>query len=152
MLTLNEFLLVLLMLSLMIWVGGALTGQIWMFRAGLHGDVATRAILLPQINWIIRYVYIPMAATAFMSGILLAWRNDIPWTTPWLLFPVVVFLATILVGSIYSLPEYARLVQHLRQGKPQDSNWQRRIEVAAWVNRVELLLVIVGLIGLIVQP
>lgn len=45
--------------STMVWVGGAVTGQIWMARARLTDDHATRAMLLPQINWIIRRVYTP---------------------------------------------------------------------------------------------
>lgn len=149
--TLNTVLLALIACCLMIWVGGAITGQIWMFRAGRQGDLALRAALIPYIHWIIRFVYIPMAAIAVTCGLVLAWRNGIPFTTPWLLFPLVVFLGTVIVGSVYSLPEYGRLVTLLRTNEAQNPAIQRRIEIAAWVNRVELLLVVIGLIGLIVQ-
>ena len=150
--TFNTMLLALMACCLIIWVGGAITGQIWMFRAGQRGDLTLRAALIPYINWIIRFVYIPMSATAFTCGLLLAWRNGIPFTTPWLLFPVVVFLTTVLVGSIYSLPEYGRLTALLRDSNGRDPAIQRRIEVTAWVNRGELLLVLISLIGIIVQP
>lgn len=148
---LNSWLAVLLTLSLGIWVGGAITGQIWMFRAGLRGDLVTRATLLPQINWIIRAIYIPMAVTAVTSGLLLAWRTGASLTAPWLLFPLAVFGATIVVGSLYSLPEYTRLVRILRERGPNDGALQRRIDIAAWVNRVELLLVLVGIVGIVLQ-
>lgn len=148
---LTTILVTLLVLSLIVWVGGAITGQIWMFRAGQQGDLNTRVVLLPQILWIIRRVYIPMAATAFTSGLLLAWRAGVSWTAPWLLFPVIVFIATVVVGSLYSLPEYSRLVALLGHRSASDPELQRRIEIAAWVNRVELGLVLIGVVGVIVQ-
>lgn len=122
-----------------------------MFRAGQRGDLALRAALVPYINWIFRFVYIPMSATAVTSGLLLAWRAGIPFTTPWLVFPIVVFLATVVVGSVYSLPECGRLTALLRDANGRDQAIQRRIDVAAWVNRIELTLVVIGLIGISVQ-
>lgn len=139
-------------ISTMVWVGGAITGQVWMARARLTDDHSTRAMLLPQINWIIRRVYIPMAATAFTSGLLLAWRTGTPLRAPWVLFPIIVFLATVLTGSLYSLPEYTRLVTLLHDHSPEEPSLDRRIELAAWVNRVELALVLVGIVGIVAQP
>jgi uncharacterized membrane protein len=150
--TLNTLLLILMACSIIIWVGGAITGQIWMFRAGQRGDMQLRAALIPYINWIIRFVYIPMASIAGTCGILLVWRSGLPFTTPWILFPLLVFITTIIVGSVYSLPEYSRLVTLLRAGDERDPVLQRRIEIAAWVNRIELLLVLIGVIGIIGQP
>jgi uncharacterized membrane protein len=149
--TLDTLLLALMACGLVIWVGGAITGQIWMFYAGQRGDFALRAALIPYINWIIRYIYIPLAATAFICGLVLAWRNGIPFTTPWILFPIIVFVATVITGSFYSLPEYSRLVHLLRTGDGRDQMLQRRITIAAWVNRIELLLVLIGLVGVIIQ-
>jgi hypothetical protein len=138
-------------LSLIVWVGGAITGQIWMFRAELRRELELRATFIPLINWIIRAVYIPIAATAFTCGMLLVWRLGLPFTVPWTLFPIGVFLGTIVVGSVYSLPEYGRLVALLHTVGPRDSALQRRITVAAWVNRVELLLVLMSLVGIMLQ-
>jgi uncharacterized membrane protein len=149
---LNKMLLALMVCSLMIWVGGAITGQIWMFRAGQRSDLQLRAALIPYINWIIRFVYIPMASIAGSTGVLLAWRTGIPFTTPWILFPLGIFLATIVIGSVYSLPEYARLVNALRDADGHDPRLQRRIDIAAWVNRIELVLVLTGVIGIVIQP
>jgi len=64
----------------------------------------------------------------------------------------VVFLVTVIVGSVYSLPKYGRLVALLHTSDDQHPLLQRRIAIAAWVNRVELLLVVIGLVGMIVQP
>lgn len=147
---LDHILVSLLAVSLILWVGGAVTGQIWMFRARTLGDMTFTATLVPYINWIIRRIYVPAAATAFSSGMILAWRSGVPFTTPWLLFLIVVFLATIAVGSSYSLPEYARLAAQA-QDNSQDPALHRRIATAAWVNRVELLLVLTGLVGVINQ-
>lgn len=150
--TLNAILAALMACGIIIWVGGAITGQIWMFRARQLGDLQLRATLIPYINWIIRTIYIPMASVVGTCGLLLAWRSEISLTTPWVLFPMIVFIGTIIVGSAYSLPEYARLVTLLQDGNLRDPAIQRRIEVAAWVNRIELFLVLIGLIGIIVQP
>jgi hypothetical protein len=52
------------------------------------------------------------------------------------------------MASVYSLPEYKRLTQVLNERGPQDASLQRRLTVAAWLNRVELCLVVMGLVGL----
>ncbi len=143
---LEQLLFTLLILSLMLWVGGAVTGQIWMFRARTLGDDAFAAKVVPYVNWIIRRVYIPAAATAFTSGMLLVWLKELSVTSPWLIFLISVFLATIVVGSVYSLPEYNRL-ENIAQQDPSNQMLHRRLNRAAWVNRVELTLVLVGVVG-----
>jgi hypothetical protein len=62
-----------------------------------------------------------------------------------------VFVGTIGVGSFYSLPEYARIVTLLGANDPRDPRLQQRIEIAAWVNRIELFFVLIGLIGIVLQ-
>jgi hypothetical protein len=149
--TINSLLLVLMAWSVLVWVGGAITGQIWMFRAGQRRDFQLRATLIPYINWIIRTVYIPMASTALTCGLILIWRLDIPFATPWIAFPLSVFFVTIIVGSVYSLPEYGRLITLLDHGTPHDKRIHQRIELAAWVNRIELLFVLLAIGGLVAQ-
>jgi hypothetical protein len=148
---LDSWLIIIMALCLIIWVGGAISGQIWMFRAGQRGDLQLRALLIPYINWIIRFVYVPLAATAFTCGLLLVWRAGISFASPWVLFPIIVFLGTIVVGSFYSLPEYARLTKAFNAQNSGDPELQRRVEIAAWVNRIELTLVVLGLIGILAQ-
>lgn len=146
--TFVELLIVLLVLSLILWVGGAITGQIMLVRARVIHDTTFAANLIPMVRWLITTIYIPAAATAFTSGLVLAYLNDVSFTTPWLLFLILVFMATVIMGSVYSLPEYKRLTQVLNERGPQDAGLQHRLTVAAWLNRLELSLVVIGLVGL----
>lgn len=107
--------------------------------------------MIPYVNWIIPHVYIPAAVTAAVSGLLLVYLRDIPFSTPWLLFLLVVFVATNIMGSVYSLPEYRRLTPMLKERGPGDEEVQRRLVRASWLNRIELLLIAVGLLGVITQ-
>jgi hypothetical protein len=66
-------------------------------------------------------------------------------------FPILVFVATIRMGSVYSLPEYKRLTRVLEERGAQDRDFQQRLTRAAWLNRIELGFVVLGIIGIIVQ-
>lgn len=148
----DALLLLLLVVSLVVWVGGALTGQLWMARAQHRGDAAFAAGLVPWLLWTIPRVYIPASLIAVAAGSVLALRHGVALTTPWVLFPLLVYAATVVTGTVYSLPEYRRLAALAGQRDPRDPELQRRIATAAWVNRVELLLVLLGLAGLITRP
>ena len=149
--TLPQLLLSLLILSLIVWVGGAVTGQIIVARALATDKTTFAANMIPYVNWIIPHVYIPAAVTAATSGLVLAYLQNVPFTTPWLLFLLVVFVATNIMGSVYSLPEYRRLTRMLEERGPRDEEIQRRLVRASWLNRVELLLIVMGLVGVIAQ-
>jgi hypothetical protein len=144
----NELLAALLVLSLIFWVGGAITGQIMLARARVLHDMTFAANLIPMVRWLITTIYIPAAATAFTSGLVLAYLNGISLTTPWLLFLIFVFTATVIMGSVYSLPEYKRLTQMLNERGPHDMELHRRLTLAAWFNRIELCLIVIGLVGI----
>lgn len=146
--TFHELLFVLFASSLVLWLGGAITGQLMLARSRVLHDVTFAARLIPMVRWLITTIYIPAATTAFASGLLLAYRNGVSFTTPWLLFLIVVFVVTVIIGSVYSLPEYQRLTKVLNERGPQDKDLQRRLTVAAWLNRAELCLVVLGLIGM----
>ena len=146
---LDHLLLSVALLSLVLWVGGAVTGQIMLIRARTTGNQLFSAHLILIINWLIPSVYVPASLLAVTSGIWLMLRQGAPLLEPWPLYLFVVYLATVLMGSFYSLPEYKALSAKVKPGMLPSSDVQRRLTRASLLNRLELLLVSIGLVGLV---
>lgn len=134
---LEAVLSVLAIAAVVLWVGGAVTGQVWMVL--LRRDPRTRHALVPLILWTITRVYIPAAAVAGSSVAGLVLLGVVP-VTGWLLALAAVFALTMAVGSLCSLPEYRRLAAAIAWGDG-GASVDARLIVASWMNRVELCLI-----------
>lgn len=95
--------------GLAVWVGGAVTGQIMMARAEARGDNGFMVGLTREIAWIVPRVYIPAGVVGICAGLLLLFLSGVSFLSWWVLFPILVYLGIIVMGSAYSLPEYGRL-------------------------------------------
>lgn len=96
-------------LGLALWVGGAVTGQIMLARAKARKDYHTVVALTREVSWIIPRVYIPVGVLAIVSGLALVVLTGTSFFSWWVVLPVLVYLGIVVMGSAYSLPEYARL-------------------------------------------
>lgn len=124
-----------------VWVGGATTLQILMARATRSDDPRALAAGMDQVNWAIRSVFIPAGVLAAPAGLLLVARTDATFRDRWVERPILLYGAVIVTGSVYSLPEYTRLLALADQRGGADPELRRRLRRATWVNRVELALV-----------
>lgn len=136
----NTLLAAVLFLSLVVWVGGAVTGQVVLARARAQGDDALVAALIDHIRWLITRVYIPAGSAALVSALALASRLGLPILTWWVALPVALFLGLAVVGGVYALPEYARLSAMAEARGVRSAELHRRLGRVVWVNRVELAL------------
>jgi uncharacterized membrane protein len=141
-----------LFLAIVVWIGGAITGQIMLARA--RDDDVLVVLLVEEVRWLITRVYIPSATIAFLSGLGLAIVTGTPLTAWYVAFPLVLYVVLALMGGAYSLPEYNRLLEAADQhgiAVVSDPEWNNRLWTTAWLNRVELALFALAIIGGIVQ-
>jgi uncharacterized membrane protein len=136
-------------LGLALWVGGAVTGQIMMARAKARKDYRTVVALTREVSWIIPRVYIPVGILAIASGLALVVLTGTSFFSWWVVLPILVYLGIVVMGSTYSLPEYARLNGMFAERGERDPEAHRRLTRAAWVNRVELVIVAAALFGIV---
>lgn len=136
-------------MGLALWVGGAVTGQILMARAKARGDGRTMVALTREVAWIIPRVYIPVGLVAIGAGVLLVFLSGVGFFSWWVLLPLLVYLGIVVMGSVYSLPEYGKLNKMFAERGEGDPEAHRRLTRAAWVNRVELVIVSAALFGIV---
>ena len=137
-------------LGLALWVGGAVTGQVLMARVKARKDYHTVVALTREVSWIIPCVYIPAGILAIVSGLALVMITGTSLFSWWVVLPILVYLGIVVMGSTYSLPEYGRLNRMFAERGERDPEAHRRLRQAAWVNRVELVIVAVTLFGIVV--
>ena len=136
-------------MGLALWVGGAVTGQIMIARAEARKDYRAVVALTREISWIIPRVYIPVGILAIISGLALVVLTGTSFFSWWLVFPTLVYLGIVVMGSTYSLPEYGTLNRMFAERGERDPEAHRRLRRAAWVNRIELVIVAVALFGIV---
>lgn len=149
--TTSHFLLLLFIVGLIVWLGGATTLQLVVARARILDRPAFIANLIPYLYWTTRRVYLPAAAIGLFSGSLLLSQQDVPITEPWSIFLLAVLVAVTISGEVYSMPEYKQLIIMLKERGPSDKEIHRRFIKVCWLTRIELLLISTGLIGVFAQ-
>jgi len=135
-----------------LWVGGATTLQVLFARARRSGDPARAVAAMRDIAWVIPRVFIPASLVGVGAGAALVARSPATrLSEPRVAFPLAVYAATVVTGSVYSLPEYGRLQQLADDRGPADPELHQRLTRATWVNRAELALVCLAVAGLVTR-
>lgn len=129
--------------ALVLWVGGAVSGQILLARL-LDRDADGRQVLdyLRQLLWIIPRFYVPLGFVALGCGLGLVAVTGTGFATPAVLVPLGLYLLTAIAGSAISAPGYVRLVRLAETAGADHPDVRRRLLPLAWVNRAELALVL----------
>lgn len=138
----------LLFLSLVVWVGGAVTGQLLFAQTREDGAFTVR--LVRAFRWLIVWVYIPAASIAAASAVGLALSTGVSLATWWVALPLVMYVGLAVMGGVYSLPTYDRLIRDA-EAHGTSAAWYRTLWRAVWVNRIELALFAVAFLVVIVQ-
>lgn len=141
-------------MGLALWVGGAVTGQVMVARAMIFKDHRMVVSLTREIAWIIPRLYIPAGLCAIFAGCILILLTEVSFLSWWVVLPIIVYAGIVVMGSAYSLPEYRKLNKLFSERGERDSEARRRLHKAAWVNRVELVIVVAALFGIVagLQP
>lgn len=128
--------------SLVLWVGGAVSGQVLLAR--LLDRASGQQVLdyLRQLLWIIPRMYVPLGFVALGCGLALVATTGTTFTQPAVIGPLALYLLTAVAGAAVSAPGYVRLIRLAETQGPDDPAVRRRLLPLAWVNRVELALVI----------
>lgn len=137
----QQLLLFTLISTLGIWIGGATSLQVLLTRAQLRHSHTQTVVLMRQILWIVTRVFVPLGMIGVAAGVALVWLTGVRFTEPWVYLPLLLYGAIALIGSFFSLPEYQALDRLAQERGDGDQRVQQRLSRAAWVNRVELVLV-----------
>lgn len=128
--------------SVVVWVGGAISGQLILARLLDTAGGSEVLTYLRQLLWIIPRIYVPAGFLALACGLGLAARTDVAFTSAQVVVPVALYTMTAVAGAAISAPGYVRLVRLADRAGPDHPDIRRRLQPLAWLNRVELTLVL----------
>jgi hypothetical protein len=130
-----------LVLGLVIWVGGAISGQVLLAR--LLDRAAGQEVLnyLRLLLWIIPWLYVPIGMVGVGCGIALLVVTGVPFAQPLVIVPLALYGLTAVAGAVFSAPGYVRLIRFAEIHGADDPRVRQRLLPLAWLNRVELTLV-----------
>jgi len=138
----TQWLVLALSTSLVVWVGGAISGQVILARLldkGRSEQVLdfTRVLLL-----IIPVFYVPVSLVALGCGVALIAIHGVAFWSPQVVIPLALYLMASVAGGAISAPGYTRLIRFAEANGPEHPDVRRRLVPLAWLNRIELSLVV----------
>ena len=103
-----------------VWVGGTVALVVLNARLGLQGDPAVQAAMGRQSEAFGRTVIGPAMAVTLLAGLWMAGQFGIPFSTLWIVWGLVGFVALVLIGIVATNRPASELAEVARTAGPDD--------------------------------
>lgn len=138
-------------LAAVLWVGGAFTIQVLAIRASAANEGPRLATLSSEIEWVGTRIFIPASLTLVVFGFLMISEGNLDYEF-WLVFPIVVWLASFLVGAGFLGPESGRLSKAIEREGIDSPEATLRLKRIFLVSRIELVFLLLVVLDMALKP
>ena len=138
-------------LTAIVWVGGALFGQLLAFRILGENDPQRLGKFSRDMEAIGMRTFLPASLLLVVLGFVLVSNGDWPYTF-WIVFAIVVWLLSFVVEGFFLGPESGRVGRLLEERGGVDAEIQGRIERILLSARIELLLLALAAVDMVLKP
>ena len=135
-----------------IWVGGAFMIQAFAFRITRTGDARRQAEFAKDTELIGMRVFIPATWILLLAGIAMVINLDWSWGANWIVFGLIAFALSFVVGAAFLGPEGGRIGAVIEREGPEAPEAQRRIRRILMISRAELVVLITVIFNMVVKP
>jgi uncharacterized membrane protein len=132
-------------------VGGAFMLQVLALLAARSGAPGELAALARQAAWIGPRVFLPAAVLIVASGAGMASELGYRLDEPFILVGLGVIGVAAMTGPAFLAPESERISRLIAAGGP-DAEVRRRLRRLFVVSRIELLLLVLAVAGMVLKP
>jgi uncharacterized membrane protein len=139
-------------IAAIIWVGGAAVSQVFALRAQRDPDPERMAGFARDVEFVGKTMFVPASLVLLVAGLLLVHAGDWSLRSGWLIFGLIVFLASFLVGVGFLAPESARIAKAIDQSGAGSDEARRRISRIFLVSRIELVFLLLVVIDMVIKP
>jgi uncharacterized membrane protein len=144
-----EFLVLLHIVSVILWLGANAVVDLLFFRAERRRDPAELGRMGETQEWLPPRLYIPVSLATVISGALLIW--DGPWSFGdlWVAIGFGAWIATFATGFFFLKPSGERIKRIVEQQGPMSPEAQKigaRLSVVARVQLLALFLVVADMV------
>ncbi len=147
-----EFLFVLHVAAVIIWLGAGFTMDLLFLRAERTRDPAELGKTGELQEWLVPRVFIPSGLSTLVLGVLLAW--DGPWSFGdlWILIGLAGWIASFGVGFLFIRPQGEKMKEIVAQYGPTSVEAQRLGRRLGVVSRVQLLALFLVVADMVLKP
>jgi uncharacterized membrane protein len=139
-------------IAAVIWVGGALMIQALAFRIIRTGDARRQAEFAKDTEVVGMRLFIPATWLLLLAGIAMMINLDLAWGQNWIVFGLVAFALSFVVGAGFLGPEGGRIAQVIEREGPAAPEAQRRIRRILLISRCELVVLLTVVVNMVVKP
>lgn len=138
-------------LAAVLWVGGAFTIQLLAIRASRPDARLQLGSLASEIEWVGTRLFIPASLLLVIFGFLLIHEGNLDYQF-WLVFPIVVWLASFLSGIAFLGPQSGKLGKDVEQYGADSPQALARLQRIFLVSRIELVLLLLVVLDMALKP
>jgi len=139
-------------LAAITWVGGAIMTQLFAIRTLRSGDPQRMALFASDVEFIGQRLFTSASLILLLLGI---WMVIIgPWSfgMTWILFALIVFGGSFVLGAAFLGPESGRIGKLVEAEGASSPEVQRRIKRVFLVSRIELLFLVLVVFDMVIKP
>jgi len=138
-------------LAAVIWVGGAFTIQLLVLRATRPNAPLQVGTLATEVEWVGTRFFIPSSLVLVIMGFLLIHEGNWDWKL-WLVFALIVWIASFLVGAAFLGPQAKKLGEDVERYGADSAQATERLQRLFLVSRVELVFLILVVLDMALKP
>ena len=134
------------------WLGGAVTTQAFALRVKSTGDAERMAAFTKDVEFVGQRLFTSASLVLLLLGI---WMVIVgPWSfgMTWILFALIVFGGSFVLGAGFIGPESGRIGKLIEAEGPSSPEVQRRIKRIFLVSRIELVFLVLVVFDMVVKP
>jgi uncharacterized membrane protein len=135
-----------------VWVGGAFMIQALAFRITRTDDAKRQADFAKDTEIVGMRVFIPATWIVLLAGIAMMINFDWSWGQNWIVFGLIAFALSFVVGAGYLGPEGGRIAETIEREGPASPAAQARIRRILLISRCELVVLMTVIVNMTVKP
>jgi uncharacterized membrane protein len=147
-----EFLLVLHVIAVIVWLGAAFTMDLLFLRAERMRNPAELGKTGELQEWLVPRVFIPSGVLTLVLGLLLVWDGPWSFSDLWILIGLAGWIGSFGVGFLFIKPEGEKMKEIVAQYGPSSPEVQRRARRLGVVSRVQLLALFLVVAAMELKP
>lgn len=151
MFTTYKVLLLIHILCAVIWVGGGIMIQLLALRVVKARDSIHGAAFSRDVSVVSMRTFIPASLLLVLSGLGLVHEGNWSWSG-WLVFALVVWIASFLSGALYLGPQSKKLGDAMAEHGFDSQEAQVRLRNILNHSRIELLFLILVVCDMVLKP
>jgi uncharacterized membrane protein len=150
--TTYEFLLLLHILSVIVWLGAGFTIDLLFLRAERTGDPHEFGAMGQLQDWLAPRLFIPAALATLVFGILVTWEGAWGFGDIWIVIGLVGWIASFAAGILFLKPQGERMKDVVAQYGPTSLEVRRHALRLSVVSRVQLLALFLVVADMVLKP